>query len=120
MSGTTAVTMAALTALMAALAGFVSLALAMDRHFEDGFGRDRQPGPWRRWLRLGGAAGLALSLAASLALRGTSQGWVLWLGMLTAAALIVVAMMTYRPRAAARCGIAAAVAAGVLALLSLT
>lgn len=120
MSGTAPLTMAALVALLAALAGFVSLSMAMDRHFEDGFGRDRSVGRARPWLRLGGVVGLLLSLAASLALRGAAQGWVLWLGMLTAAALIVVAMMTWRPRAAAACGIAAGLAAGVLALLSLT
>ena len=46
----------------ASLAGFCALSLAMDRHSEDVFGRGSTPGPWRRWLQLGGTALLCLSL----------------------------------------------------------
>ncbi len=85
-------------AFSAALGGFTALSLAMDRHFEDSFGRGRAPGPWTPWLRLGGTTGLLVSLWACLVVQGTSQGWVLYAGMLTAAALAVVLMLAYAPR----------------------
>jgi 16S rRNA (cytosine967-C5)-methyltransferase len=74
------------TVFAASLAGFCALGLAMDRHSEDVFGRGSTPGPWRRWLQLGGGVALCLSLVASLRAAGHSIGWVLWLGALTAAA----------------------------------
>ncbi|MET3178167.1 UNVERIFIED_ORG: hypothetical protein ABIC43_001321 [Variovorax guangxiensis] len=82
----------------ASLAGFCALSLAMDRHSEDVFGRGSTPGAWRRWLQLGGAVLLCLSLGASLQAAGSSIGWVLWLGALTAAALSTVALLSYAPR----------------------
>jgi len=88
-----------LAAWLAAAAGFTALALAMDRHHEDVFGRGKAPGAARRWLRAGGSAGLLASLLASLAARGPAQGWVLWLGVLTAAALAVVLALSYGPAA---------------------
>jgi hypothetical protein len=98
----------------AALGGFSALALAMDRHYEDAFGRGRSPGRWRRWMQAGGALLLAASLVASLRLQGGSVGWVLWFGTLTAAALGTVAVATWRPAQAARVSVVAA----VLALLA--
>lgn len=88
----------AAAAFCAALGGFASLSMAMDRHYEDSFGLGREP-PWRlrRWLQAGGAAGIVLSLGVSLALAGSSQGWVLWLGELTAGAIAVVLVLTYAP-----------------------
>ena len=44
----------ALVAFCGAFAGFTALSLAMDRHHEDSFGRGREPGARRPWLRLGG------------------------------------------------------------------
>jgi hypothetical protein len=82
----------------ASLAGFCALSLAMDRHSEDVFGRGSTPGPWRRWLQLGGAALLCLSLIASLRAAGSTIGWVLWLGALTAAALATAGLLSYAPR----------------------
>jgi hypothetical protein len=73
----------------ASLAGFCALSLAMDRHSEDVFGRGSTPGPWRRWLQLGGAALLCLSLVASLRAAGSA---------LTAAALATVGLLSYAPR----------------------
>jgi hypothetical protein len=79
-----------------AFGGFTALALAMDRHFEDYYGRGKAPGPgWRHALRGAGTVALVLSLLASLASHGRSQGWVLWLGVLTAAALAVVVVLSY-------------------------
>ncbi|WP_198085774.1 DUF3325 domain-containing protein [Variovorax sp. E3] len=81
----------------APLAGFCALSLAMDRHCEDVFGRGSTPGAWRRWLQLGGAALLCLSLGASLQAAGGAIGWVLWLGALTAAALSTVGLLSAVP-----------------------
>lgn len=82
----------------ASLAGFCALSLAMDRHSEDVYGRGSTPGRWRRWLQLGGAVLLCLSLGGSLRVAGSAVGWVLWLGTLTAAALSTVALLSYTPR----------------------
>ena len=86
------------TVLSSAVAGFSSISLAMDRHYQDSLGRGRNPGGKRFWLRLGGGAWLAVSLAASLLLQGLSQGWVLWFGALTVAALAVVATLAFWAR----------------------
>lgn len=94
-----------------ALGGFLALSLAMDRHHEDAYGRGSTPGRRRPWLRAGGTALLLLSLAASLRLQGSTQGWVLWFGMLTAAALTVVGIASYGPQRAARIGAGAALLA---------
>lgn len=104
-------------ALCSAMAGFVTLSLAMDRHYEDSAGRGQSPGKKRPWLRVGGAVGLVASLAASLVLQGSAQGWVLWLGVLTASALAVVLLLTYAPRRAIALGVAAC-ALTLLALLA--
>lgn len=82
---------------LAACLGFAALALAMDRHFEGCFGRGRQPGRLRPFLRVGGALGLAASLLASIAARGAAQGWVLWFGVMTAAAMAVVLVLSCAP-----------------------
>lgn len=86
-------TLLVVVATFAAWLGFMGLALAMDRHFADWAGHGRQPGRWRPWLRVGGAAGLAVSLLACLAARSAAQGWVLWFGVMTVAALAVVLLL---------------------------
>lgn len=98
----------------AAISGFTALSLAMDRHYEDAYGRGREPGRWRPWLRVAGSLGVLLSLFACLAIEGPAQGWVLWLGVLTAGALAVVLLQTYAPRRALAAGLACA-ALGMLA-----
>lgn len=103
----------------ASLAGFCALSLAMDRHNEDVFGRGSTPGPWRRWLQLGGTALLCLSLGASLQAAGGVIGWVLWLGALTAAALSTVALLSAVPQRFHWIATAASVAALGAALLCL-
>jgi Protein of unknown function (DUF3325) len=90
-------TMAALTALTAAIAGFAALSLAMDRHWEALHGRGSDPGPLRPWLQGGGSVGLLVSLLACIAMKGGAQGWVAWAGMLTASAFVVVLISTYAP-----------------------
>lgn len=106
-------------ALLAAFSGFTALGLAMDRHWEDAFGRDTSAGRWRNWLRAGGAAGLWLSLVASLELKDSAQGWVVWFGVMTIAAIGVVLVLSYAPgRAKAAGSVATAgVALAGLALL---
>lgn len=98
-----------------ALAGFLALSLAMDRHYEDSYGRGSQPGSARPWLRLAGSATLACSLVLSLCLQGMAQGWVLWLGVLTLAAVAATLLLSYLPRHIARVGLGA----GAVALLAL-
>ena len=87
-------------ALLAAFGGFVALSLAMDRHHEQVFGRGvGLPTRRRRALRAVGTGGLAVSLGACLAAHGPSQGWVLWAGVLTLAAMGQVLALAFAPRA---------------------
>lgn len=106
---------AACAALAGAFSGFAFLGLALDRHWADIHGRGSEPPPARRRrLRWTGGGQLLLSLLACLALRGTAQGWVLWLGVLTAAGWMAVLMLTYAARHLPGTGMAA----GGMALLS--
>ena len=91
-----------LAALTAALGGFYALSLAMDRHYEDSFGRGSSPGRARRWLRVAGGVALLLSMVLCFSLEGTGQGTVLWCGLLTVAALLVSLTLSYAPRHAMR------------------
>ena len=88
----------AVVSLVAAFGGFVGLSLAMDRHHEQVFGRNTDLPRRRRWaLRFTGTGALGVSLAASLAAQGPTQGWVLWCGVLTVAAVGQVLALTYAP-----------------------
>jgi hypothetical protein len=109
----------AVTAWCTAFSGFAALSLAIDRHHEDSYGRGSSPGSRRPWLRGAGTLGLLLSLAACLAIRGPTQGWVLWLGVLTAGALVVIGVLSYAPRRAAQLAALASAAAVITALLAL-
>lgn len=108
----------AVAAWCTAFSGFTALGLAMDRHHEDSYGRGSSPGPRRPWLRGAGALGLLLSLAACLAIKGPAQGWVLWLGVLTAGALGVVGVLSYASRHAAPLGGLAVALAGLAAAMA--
>ena len=109
----------AVTAWCTAFSGFAALSLAMDRHHEDSYGRGKSPGARRPWLRSAGTLALLLSLAACLAIQGPTQGWVLWLGVLTAGALVLVAVLSYVPRRAASLAAVAGVLAAITALAAL-
>jgi hypothetical protein len=99
-------------ALSAATAGFAGLSLAMDRHWQGIYGRGAAPEPGRRRLLQGlGSVALLASLACCLAVRDSAQAFVMWVGLLTAAAWIAVSLLTYGARKAGR----AARAAGLLA-----
>ncbi len=106
------------TAWCTAFSGFAALSLAMDRHHEDSYGRGKSPGARRPWLRLAGTLALLLSLAACLAIQGPTQGWVLWSGVLTAGALVVVGVLSYAPRRAAPVASAAIVVAVITAVIA--
>jgi len=82
-----------------AYAGFAALALAMDRHYADAFGRGEAPSAsLRRTLQWTGALGLALSLAAIVADAGWALGSIVWCGALTLAALALALLLAYVPR----------------------
>lgn len=80
--------------------GLAFLALAMRRHHQQVWGR----APSRRvrlLLHLIGTVGLSASLVACIASAGWAIGPVLWFGLLSAASLVVVLLLTYRLRIAA-------------------
>ncbi|WP_149536610.1 DUF3325 domain-containing protein [Siccirubricoccus phaeus] len=89
----------AVLALGLAYPGFLLLSLAMDRHHRELLG-GAPPRPRRLALRLTGAALLGLSTLPCFALWGWSIGPVAWCGVLTVAALGLVALLAFAPRAA--------------------
>lgn len=114
-------TMAIIAGLASAAGGFAALSLAMDRHWEGLHGRGNLPGDHtRRMLRWSGGGGLLVSLLVCLNVWGASQGWVAWAGMLTAAAIGLVLVLSYAARAIVRVGWAAGgVGATAIALVLL-
>jgi hypothetical protein len=109
-----------IAALGAAGAGFGSLGLAMDRHWEAIHGRGSMPAPGLRCLlQLGGSAALAISLMCCLAVRDTGQAIVLWCGVLSVAAWGAVAVMTYAAQHVRRTAAGAAIVACATAVLAL-
>jgi hypothetical protein len=100
-----------------AYAGFAALALAMDRHYADAFGRGESPSPGlRRGMQLAGSLGLVLSLAMFVADSGWAFGILYCLGALTLAALMLALLLAYVPRF---CLWAAAPCAGLAFLATL-
>jgi hypothetical protein len=100
-----------------AYAGFASLALAMDRHYADAFGRGESPSPGlRRGMQSLGTLGLVLSLALNVAQAGWAFGSLSWLGVLTLAAIVLALLLSYMPRIGFW---AAAPSAGLAVLASL-
>lgn len=76
--------------------GLSALALSLDRHHRDAF-LVRVPPTRARTLSVAGWAGLGLSLALAMMLEGWNFGPLQWVGALTGAALLVVAILSYRP-----------------------
>lgn len=86
------------TSLALSFLGFVALALAMDRHH--GQVLDGRPDPrFRTLMRVAGTALLGFSAVPCVVAHGWSIGLTWWLGVLTAAVLPVVLLLTYRPQA---------------------
>jgi hypothetical protein len=81
-----------LAALGLAFGGFASLAITMDRHQRDVFGR-RLEATQSRWLRGLGWLLLAASPAGCVLRNGWGIGLVGWLGALTLAAVAVVLLV---------------------------
>jgi hypothetical protein len=77
-------------------AGLAALCLSMDRHHRAIAGRS-QSRARARTLRLAGWAAIAASFAASIVTSDWNFGPVQWIGSLTGAALLVVALASYRP-----------------------
>lgn len=90
-----------LLAIALAYAGFAALCLAMERHHGEVFGTRRIPPRRRAVLRPAGWALLAASFPVCIAGWGWTLGPVAWCGALTAAALPIVLLLPYRPRAVA-------------------
>ena len=90
-----------LSAFAAAVAGFLALGLAMERHWQEACGA--LPHPRRQaTLQALGALALLVSLLCCEALHEGGRGFVLWVGCLTAAVWIAIGLLTYGTPAAAR------------------
>lgn len=87
-----------------AYAGMAGLCLAMDRHHRQVIGRAPRRGIVVA-LRLAGATALVLSFAAAVAADGWALGPVAWFGGLTAAGLVLILLLPYRPRLAVALGL---------------
>jgi hypothetical protein len=88
-----------LAALGAALSGWMALSLAMSRHWQNQHGRGTETSSTqRRTLQAAGAAGLLVSNLVCLFIWGSAQGWIAWLGLLTAMALAAAWVLSYAPR----------------------
>lgn len=99
--------------------GMFALSMAMDRHYADLRGRGAEPPrALRRRLQLGGGAALALALAASVHALGGAHGFLMWLGALTGACLLLVLLLSYVLRLAALLGVAAYACGSVAYLLA--
>lgn len=84
--------------LMLACCGWAALSLAMDRHYADIHGRGKEPSvATRRLFRAMGTLALLAVFAICVALEGWTIGPVLCLGTLTAAALLLVLLLSYAP-----------------------
>ena len=100
--------------------GFTLLALAMDRHHRQMRPASRPcPRRSRPCLRLGGAMLLALSLAAAIRVAGPTTGPVLWVAILSAAALTLIVLLAWRPRWALYAGAGPVPMVGLVAGLAL-
>lgn len=92
-------TLFGLSALAAAVAGFLAIGLTMERHC--------------RLARMLGALALLVSLLCCSAVRAQGYGFVPWIGCLTAAAWIAIGLLSHSVATATR---AARLAAGAAAL----
>lgn len=82
------------------LAAFALLALAMDRHQQDLFGRELAPGH-TRLLRAGGWVALLASLAIAVQAQGWALGLVAWCGHIGfSAAVVILALIAWERRKA--------------------
>ncbi|KAA0676501.1 DUF3325 domain-containing protein [Roseomonas genomospecies 6] len=106
-----------LSSLCIAYAGFLALALSMDRHHEQVFAR-RPSARTSRFLGWAGWMALGLSLPPAVVGWGWAIGLPAWLGLLTVAAAALVLLLPHAPRAALRLGPAALACAPLPVLLA--
>lgn len=92
--------MMTLLAFVLTLLGFAALALAMDRHLRQ-VRRAAPTGCLRELLRATGTLTLAASLAVCVFEAGWGTGWVVWFGLLSAAAMMIVLALSYWPQRSA-------------------
>lgn len=93
------ITLALLLGSALCYAGMAALCLGMDRHHQQVWSRKA---PLRqRGLRLLGWLLLAVALWPCIQAWGSSVGVVIWFGLLSAAALVLVLLLPYRPKGAA-------------------
>ncbi|MBN6150142.1 DUF3325 domain-containing protein [Xanthomonas sp. AmX2] len=86
-------------ALALSFSGFAALCLAMEKHQLELYGPRRASPQRMRQLRLAGWLALGAALALCVSDRGWAIGPVLWLGTLTASAvLLAFGLLPYRPR----------------------
>ena len=103
------------TGLMLACCGWTALSLAMDRHYADIHGRGKEPSMVvRRLFRAMGTLALLAVFAVCVMLEGWTIGPVLCLGTLTAAALMLVLLLSYAPHRVVTGGKIAAAASVLL------
>jgi hypothetical protein len=82
------------------LLAFALLALAMDRHQQDLFGRELEPRRSRA-LRIGGWAALLASLTIAVDAQGWSLGLVAWCGHISlSAGVVILALVAWERRKA--------------------
>lgn len=80
-----------------AYAGFAALCLSMQRHQRDVLGRTLPP-RWNHGLRVLGYALLLLTYLPCSVQTAPSVGILLWVGMLSAAAILLVAILAWKAR----------------------
>lgn len=85
-----------LTALAACIAGMGWLALSLNVHWRQVHGNAQQPAGRVRCLRMQGVAGLAASLVPCLAAANPSIASLLWIMLLSTAALMIAFTLTRR------------------------
>lgn len=96
--------------------GCLLLSLSLRRHYRQAF-PDSAGFERRRWpLRTAGYAAIALSLWPCILEAGLWVGIILWASIAALAAVLLILLLTYRPRSTAAFGCAAAglIAAGLL------
>ncbi|WP_066520081.1 DUF3325 domain-containing protein [Sphingobium cloacae] len=82
-------------AFLAACAAFASLALSMEKHHQDLL-KKRPSRRDRRTFRIAGWAGLALSYGLTVMPWGAATGSILWFGLLSLAAAMILLFLSQR------------------------
>lgn len=87
-----------IAAYLASFCGFACLALAMPRHWRDASGQRVDVVPYRTWLRPCGFLLLGIAYAVCVYRDGASFGGVLWVVLISAAAIAMAVTLAWRPQ----------------------